>query len=187
MQVRLVYMSNRDILAARIAQQHDHLKSLLGLYMTWYTFFWTINVAALAWIVASDKGPPSENIRLYGGCFFAFMNVLATITSLWMIRVVGQMSEDIVQATNILRHGTTQVLTSGDGTNPLQDRIDTFLETRPYPKRFLAYGLCANGSTLFVLTGIWVWLAFCKIQPTQQKASSGDVTNPLHIVIRTNK
>ncbi|HWV98514.1 MAG TPA: hypothetical protein VNZ64_02360 [Candidatus Acidoferrum sp.] len=178
-------MDTNDIRAAQIAQQHEHLRSMIGSYLTWYTFFWTINVAALAWIVAAEKRPPSPLIGCLVASVFAFMNILGSITSFSMISAVLDTSKWINDATQALHNSLSSAPTASSQppstlgsilhvlssllpkpyrparttTSPTPPAPVQIASVDPYPKNFVKYALRANGVSTLALVLMWGYLA----------------------------
>jgi hypothetical protein len=76
-------------------QLHENIRGLLSTFFQWYTFFWTLNMAALAWIYAKqDSLSPSvnKNRALVAG-LFVLLNVLGTCSSLVMILAIVRLSD----------------------------------------------------------------------------------------------
>ena len=69
-------MDKHDILASRVAQQHDHLRSLINIYINWYTFFWPTFVLCGA---AITRRKFANGVRLTGP-------EIPPVAPLWSVR-----------------------------------------------------------------------------------------------------
>jgi len=70
-------------------QIHEDMRGLVSTFFAWYTFFWTLNMAVLAWIYAKQDLPLAvrRNRKDIAG-LFVVLNVLGTISGLVMLFAV---------------------------------------------------------------------------------------------------
>lgn len=70
-----------ELIGARIDLEQQTLRTYLELFLTWYAFFWTLNVAALAWVFGRTRPVPddehSAGFRRWISIGFAVLNVTA--------------------------------------------------------------------------------------------------------------
>lgn len=144
-------MTTHEILAQRLQQQHEHLRSLIGHYMQWFVFFWGINIGALGWFLSKENKKVAASL-LAGAYVMAFMNLLGTATSLSMISVVRQMCAGIKSATAQLIAGAVPKSSLGQEAAPL-------LQESPYPVKFVVWAFVANATSLIVLIVAWLLIA----------------------------
>jgi hypothetical protein len=75
-------------------QVHEQFRSALAIYFEWYVFFWTLNLAALAWIYAKPREMEIavlRNRRLIAWLFVG-LNALGTCSCLIMIPFTNDIS-----------------------------------------------------------------------------------------------
>src|SRR5690349_4429904 len=86
-------MDTNAVYQLLLSETSENLRSYVSTYFDWYTFFWTLNLGALAWIYASDKDLPAPVLRNRRSIahLFVSMNVLGTISSIVVVCLVRQM------------------------------------------------------------------------------------------------
>lgn len=66
-------------------QLNENLRSLTSTFFNWYAFFWTLNLAALAFLYTKDLDRTSFIHRKRIAMLFGILNILGTATSIAMI------------------------------------------------------------------------------------------------------
>lgn len=142
-----------SVLERRIQEQCQHLRHIATVYISWFTFFWTLNLGALAWLYArvAAGALPCPIRRDIIAWVFAGMNSLATVTSLVALHALLSMSRE---SENLFAQWRERVERSSE----LDDR-------RPiWPFGFTVYGLMVNALTTIGLIGVWIFAAL-KVGP----------------------
>ena len=141
---------------ARIQELNANLRAVLELYMNWYTFFWTLNLAALAWIYGKTRADADHDWKVrvvIAWLFFAMCmcGALSSFACIGMLHIaLARIESATLEAVGAGGSGTTSALTS-----------DSF------PRWFGYYGLFINGAALVAVGLIWGWLARREGRPTR--------------------
>lgn len=138
-----------QIWSARVVELNENLRHVLELYMNWYTFYWTMNLATLAWIYAktATTGDHTTHVqRMIAGVFFV-MTLAGSCTCFVAIGMTRSMLHAIADA----KHQWVAATQPGATTQPVV--ADAF------PANFAFYGLTVNGLGLFALALVWLYLA----------------------------
>ncbi len=73
-------MEDSELYARGIEELHRNGRLLFELVVQWYTFFWTLNVACLAWFYSKDNSANTQaHMRSTISYSFIALNVLAVI------------------------------------------------------------------------------------------------------------
>jgi hypothetical protein len=148
-------MKPADLLLARIQQLEENTRHVVAAYMTWYTFFWTLNLAALAFLFqAGLSGDPSLNdttgksqvvpFDVVAWVFFG-MNLPACGTSFFLLLSLRN------------RVASVSRLTAQLVRRVCSDLPD--LRESSWPMGFICWGLIINGLGTFALVVVWGYVA----------------------------
>lgn len=145
-------MDSKALLAQRVEDLNQNIRALLAVYMQWYTFYWTMNLAALAWIwesLASGAGKASvpADVVLW---FFAVMALPAAASSAFILYAVRGMCTEIQTLNEMLIEEAG--ITTGDKKRKA-------LVPAPWPLWATTWGLGVNCGATFFLGLLWGYLA----------------------------
>lgn len=143
-------MDLAEVLAKRIDDLNQNIRSLVGIYMQWYTFYWTLNSAALAWFWPKAQAgtaalPP--NLVLW---LFAVMSLPAGASSFFVLAAVFDMRRQVETLNDrlvSLLHTASPVPQVGQ------------LTPATWPRTVTQWGLSVNGITTLCLGIVWLVLA----------------------------
>ena len=139
-------MDMESLIVKRIDDLGENIRSLADIYMKWYTFYWTLNSAALAWIWSAGVGGPPWVVCL----FFAIMAIPASISSFVVKDALVRMCEDMARLHDQL------VARLKDDRDPA---IVVILQRSAWPFGVTQWGIAVNGAATFFLGVIWAYLA----------------------------
>lgn len=136
-------MHTVEVLTNRIGELDGNIRTVLTVYMTWYTFYWVLNGTVLAWRYGKNEGSIPRPI----GWFFLLMAVPAAISSFTVMGAALRMSAEI---------GDLSVAVAELVQFDSKSHETAFL--RPlWPHRTIAWGLGVNGTATVFLMLIWLW------------------------------
>lgn len=144
-------MDGETFIAKRIDDLNQNIRSLITIYMTWFTFYWTLNSGALAWFWSKGSGgsgPPSPpHLILW---FFGIMALPSGVSSFFVLKAVMDMRRETV----CLYKQLLKLIPWKDGS-PF-----AVLSTPAWPNEVTWWGLTVNGLTTFALGVVWIVLAY---------------------------
>jgi hypothetical protein len=144
-------MDAPTMLAKRIEDINQNTRSLITVYMQWYTFYWTLNSVALAWFWSkSPAGPGSGFPPSLVMWFFAVMALPSGTSSFMVLKSVMEMRSEVEK---LNRH-----LAAAINLNDV-DPIAVALRPATWPAPVTRWGISVNGITTFALGVIWIYLA----------------------------
>lgn len=106
-----------DFFKQRYLTASENLQLLYTLYVQWYTFFWTLNGASLAWLYGSDK---SIAWTLPWGKYvlpavFLTLNILAFATDCFCLQLARKLRRDACEAMLVLAKDISSPIPSDSG------------------------------------------------------------------------
>lgn len=137
-----------DLLGALKSEQeqlHEYTRAIYQLLIAWFTFWVTVNIAAIGLIAKELAGHPrfeSAGIAIVGG-FFIFQNGLSVPAMLWVHRTYGAMKRRSAEIDDLL--GLAEISLTGP-------RVHTIV-TNLYRKVLVLLTI-----TMFSLVGLWAFL-----------------------------
>ncbi|MFO0835815.1 MAG: hypothetical protein U0638_12650 [Phycisphaerales bacterium] len=139
-------MDLESLIVKRIDELGVNIRSLADVYMKWYTFYWTLNSAALAWLWAAGSGGPPRVVYW----FFAVMAIPASISSFVVKDALVRMCNELntLNRELVARHK--------DGGNAT---VLSILERGAWPTDVTRWGIAVNGAATFFLGVVWAYLA----------------------------
>ncbi len=151
-----------DLVTTRLAEAHDHHRALADVFMTWYTFFWTLNAAALAWIFAKTRsGDHSQSVQKRIALLFVILNVSGTATCLVVLHAFASLREEILELTR-----AAVALKAPNETVPAS------LFAPPLTRLFIWYGLITCAGTTMLMALVWLFLGRVPSHPDRQSRPS---------------
>ena len=117
--------SLRDLLKQQHQMAHDNIKQVLTSFMSWYTFFWTLNVVALGWLYASKEIQDPKAMLAHGRGYiyilFILLNLIAIRSCLESRLAALRLRHEAEQAaaTWLSRLAPAHSLPAGRGLLPL--------------------------------------------------------------------
>jgi hypothetical protein len=155
-----------------LSETSDNLRSYVSTYFDWYTFFWTLNLGALAWIYASDKDLPAPVLRNRRSIahLFVFMNGLGTISSIAVAYLVMQMYRKI------------DIIGAAWRTQMPLDVLDALSNKLCAPDSVWIYAFSANAISTGAIGAVWFFIA-------QRECSSENPRIPIPVaqVVRSSE
>ena len=128
--------------ADRFKEANSNVRTLLQLYVQWYIFVWTINVAALAFVFAGKVSSLSDYRPV--AWVFVFNNAFGALSCVIIAKVVCGMMTRI----------SNELKGSGAASQPVRA-----WDAPAIPCNFIWYALIVNALSLVLMLGFWVYLA----------------------------
>lgn len=127
----------------RISETGSNLRTVLGIYMTWYTFYWVLNGTVLAWHFSRNQPTSMSGVV---GWFFVIMAAPSALSS-FLVAAHG------VSAANRLTR-LSRVL--AELLPPAQKEYREVLLEKLFSRRLILWGLSVNGIATAALPLIWL-------------------------------
>lgn len=141
------------LLRTRISELGQNSRTLFTIYISWFSFFWTLNSGVLAWIFVNGKGTQLAFIPWMFLCL-CMLGVGACIAT-WI--AMKRMTAEVRRATEAI----------SDTLSPPQPLLRE-LAVRPiWPPLIIAYAQLGGCLTMVLLAAAWIYLG---VAPTSAPA-----------------
>ena len=149
-------MNHAELLVVRIEQMGATSRQIVQSYMTWYTFYWVINLTALALVVGGDKQLPATGLatnpvrgaEVVVAWLFALMAGPATISSFFTLSSVSKRA----LATEKLYEQAAALVS-------LEANASKASDVTMWPRGLIRWGLGVNGTASVGLLILWIVIA----------------------------
>ncbi len=141
-------MNEAELLVLKLRLSHETYLKMISMYLTWYAFYWTLNLAALGWVSGWSAGA----LRVVTGGGFGLAAAAATITSFKVLHSATQLASDISSLST--RLATIVQLDTNDETD-YGSRVKAICSEGGMPGTLVTYGLRVNGWCTLLLAILW--------------------------------
>lgn len=147
-----------DIILFKLNAVNENYRAVVSTFIQWYTFFWTLNAAALAWIFGKTRrGEHVASFQSGIAWMFAILNLLGVGTC-WF--TWGAVNDLAGQATAL-------IAAKADG-----HVLQSVLLQPPMPLGFVRYGFPTCMGSVTMMGIAWVVLAMRSAADARRHASS---------------
>ncbi len=152
-------------LVGELEARRSALQHLLSTYFDWYKFFWTVNVAALAWVYTSTPTSSSDNspTRRAVARLFGVVALAGALTSFLTLSVVLGYHRHIAR-----------LYSAAVSENVGSATVLNAIPAEPWPGWFTMFAFLANGLATLLIAFLWLWLAGRGSRPARPVSEKGD-------------
>ncbi|QOI99322.1 MAG: hypothetical protein HRU70_01975 [Phycisphaeraceae bacterium] len=144
-------MTNDEILRRRADELLQIIQYLITTYMKWLAFYWTINIAALAWVVGVAQGASNTHGAVLW--FFAAMGVPSGCTSFCISRTVLLKRREIRLIEEAL---------FAPSISTIEAPAREVLQSPAWPEKLTKWSCYVNGFATLGLAVVWACLAYAR-------------------------
>ena len=95
-------MSTKNYLERQICEVHEYVRHIFQLLIAWFTFFATVNYAAMGWLATSTETVGNPNTLRLMAILFITQNVLGIRACFFILSYIGKSEEKLDSLENFV-------------------------------------------------------------------------------------
>ena len=131
----------------RAKELGQNLRAILTVYMTWHTFYWTVNVAVLGWIAGGAAAVgKAHQVIFETAVFFGVMSFVSSFSSLSVLKALLELARE----TTNLNEQALKLTRAAHPESPLDA-----IKAAVWPEAVTKWGLSVNMLVTLALSILW--------------------------------